>query len=427
MSTATTGRICVFRRDILAILAIVLLMLPLPLLKITVLWRTNHEDEKAKGEPRPNNNPPNEVGNNTHTVLDVLRDQFPECISEMQEIDLETIGSYQRVPEDSPFPVPRYNHTCFVMKAKYNCVRPTATNTNNNNNGSSEYIPGAQAHDYELVLNLDLQQGQGQAQSKPCRLRTVVETILQNGWLDRQSQSQSGRHASNGDVLLLGDSLLRQIWEAMTCGFSEHITSLQVQQGGPSVYSHDYDSFSSPHSVGADQLGNPLVFTNPQELQLPQAGCHGMSNVSQFYAPGVKVPSSLDGCNDNIAMVEVGHFLRLYYVYHPEVFSPEAWQEIIHERFGLHPNNNTLVLYNSGRGRRDQPHFPSLEQAQRLNIASWLSTLRDLQWRDLGHLFGANNPGVSPRPDQIHACLPGMPDDHVNLLWYMLWTGYYIR
>ena len=45
--------------------------------------------------------------------------------------------------------------------------------------------------------------------------------------------------------------------------------------------------------------------------------------------------------------------------------------------------------------------------------------LKNIQKRDTGQYFGANNPWITDVPDG-HPCLPGIPDDEVNLLLMIL-------
>jgi hypothetical protein len=148
--------------------------------------------------------------------IDFIRANFPECLSKTGIIDLKKMGSYLPV---LPGVQPRYNHySCFVMKARYNCAHPP------------DYDK-PEASDYELVFNLGHDNN-----TKPCRLRSLVDALGGPAGLSRRP-TLKGDTVDNPPtrIAIHGSSYVRQMWEAMVCGFREDITALQVKNPGPSI------------------------------------------------------------------------------------------------------------------------------------------------------------------------------------------------
>jgi hypothetical protein len=77
-----------------------------------------------------------------------------------------------------------------------------------------------------------------------------------------------------------------------------------------------------------------------------------------------------------------------------------VWNNVLKE-----PQNTTLV--------------PSKRQ---IPVEALMWKLRELQLRDVGQYFGANNPWIKNPPD-YHPCMPGVPDDEVDILLFLILTG----
>ena len=238
--------------------------------------------------------------------------------------------------------------------------------------------------------------------------------------LEQQQPSTSTTAATSGvyTVLMMGDSILRQLFEALTCGFRDSMTELALHL-----------NVSQPHRRGTIQHFPKGTFL--QSIQ--QQGCHPAvhNDLAPFYDVNVTVPTSLPDCNDEIAMVEFGGVLRIYYVYYPD-----AWKDGLSDVLeALQLQNLTLVdqlvldagyepflKYNQSLDRRLRPNV----WKRRLHWAG-MSTIKETQLRDAGRWFGADNPwflkensknGVMVDPQ--HGCMPGPPDDHANLFLFML-------
>ena len=55
-----------------------------------------------------------------------------------------------------------------------------------------------------------------------------------------------------------------------------------------------------------------------------------------------------------------------------------------------------------------------------------IKLFKEIQQRDARQWFGANNPWIIDSPD-THACMPGPPDDEVNLLLYLIFSNATVR
>jgi hypothetical protein len=207
-------------------------------------------------------------------VTAYLQHHFPECVvppgggkGRQEQISLEASGQY--ISSDNP---PRYDHaSCFVMKARYNCA--SAYNAT-----STEEV----ATDYKLVWNYA-------NHTKDCDVRRVVDTVAgPQGFARLLGRTNDTRPFQ---VLLQGNSYLRQVFEALVCGFQSQITDLKLKIGVPSA--------------------------RGEMIDLPRAregGCHGVkkTSIASFYRRNVTVPSTTPGCNDNLGMVEFGNVIRFY-------------------------------------------------------------------------------------------------------------------
>ena len=67
---------------------------------------------------------------------------FPECFVHESMLHILNTGKYVRV--DRQVEAPRYDHLCFLMKARYNCATLNETRF------------GDKASDWKMVLDLDL-------------------------------------------------------------------------------------------------------------------------------------------------------------------------------------------------------------------------------------------------------------------------------
>jgi hypothetical protein len=69
----------------------------------------------------------------------------------------------------------------------------------------------------------------------------------------------------------------------------------------------------------------------------------------------------------------------------------------------------------------------SLAYKQKVDNSPLLRTLSSLLQRwDIGPYCRTNNLWITHPPDK-HPCMPGIPDDEVNVLFYLLFGGYGIK
>jgi hypothetical protein len=349
--------------------------------------------------------------------LDFIRQHFPECVSEAGTIDLKTMGSYLPV---LPSIQPRYDHySCYVMKARYNCAHPP------------DYDK-PEASDYELVLYLGYDNN-----TKPCRLRSLVDALGgPSGLAQRPTPTSDMLTNAPTRIALHGSSYLRQMWEAMVCGFREDITELQVKNPGPSI------SLSALKKRGNKpieffEIGKPIRGNS----FIQNKGCHGASqkDLASFYHPSAtQIPDrTISGCDDGIAMVRFQNATEIYYVFRAQMLSENALNRVYSDYFQITLSNSTdtlvpvsaefdALVWNIGT-KKPKNMFPKGVTARyEFSVAHWLPTLKAMQRRDLGVYFGADNPWITKPPDG-HPCMPGIPDDEVNLLLYVLYTGYTIK
>jgi hypothetical protein len=169
-----------------------------------------------------------------------------------------------------------------------------------------------------------------------------------------------------------------------------------------------------------DEVGSPI-----EDLQaIIEKGCRG--DPSGFYHEGVMNPPEefVPWCSDDIAMVEFNHHVWVHYLFRPALFTPDALDHIYRELFEL-TNTSVRIFWNMALHKRSDVTPPHIVM-ESTYIGHWKDQLKKLQSRDLGRYYGADNPWIHHPPDG-HACLPGLPDDEVNLLLYVLWTGYRVE
>jgi hypothetical protein len=121
------------------------------------------------------------------------------------------------------------------------------------------------------------------------------------------------------NILLLGNSYMRQMWESLMCTHQNEVTDMIVSIGGPNM---DFLSLLRTNYTVGDAGKLQRAGGN-----LTNFGCHGVGGnigegdkkmrLSDFYVPGVPVPPNTDLCNDNLAMVEFNKNLRVWHMFRP--------------------------------------------------------------------------------------------------------------
>lgn len=360
-----------------------------------------------------------------------LEAHFPQCVRPRRTSGRkgrnETTGAAEYVPSEHP---PRYDHlSCYVMKSRYNCARPPA------DTAAAPTRP--EASGYKLVWQPppapsggDDSGGSDDARSLPCDFRAVIDAIggpagVARDVVRRRRRRRGGPPAGNGDgdnqssnddngvlqVLLLGNSYVRQVFEALVCGFDGQITDVRVQLGGPDS---SIAALRESGQLGGTELGD---FWEGGVDGLRAGGCHSPSggNQSAFFPPDVAAPPTIDGCNNDVGMVEFGGSIRFYYIFRPYRYDEGGFEEI---RRGLGMVGNEMDVIASNSARREQPNF-NVTGRRTIKLERLLPYLKQLQRKDLGSFFGADNPWIT-RPPDGHPCMPGVPDDEANVLLFLL-------
>lgn len=192
-----------------------------------------------------------------YTLEELFQVHFPECAPSTNATNVAedwiswfrqqpTSGNIQYIPSTRP---PRYDHiSCFLMKARYNCAPPPGSTS-------------AKASDNQMMF---WRHHNGETQRRPCNLHSLVDFVggpmgVYAHWMHRQ-QPNSPNHSSNQkmQIVLQGNSYLRQVWEALLCGFRDQITNVTVVQGGP-MLSLAYLASRSGKLITPRELGTFVV------------------------------------------------------------------------------------------------------------------------------------------------------------------------
>ncbi len=306
-----------------------------------------------------------------YSPVEIFTTYFPQCHIPPNSSWVTWLRSYgQYVPTTEPA---RYDHFCPVMKARYNCAWPTNTTD----------IP--RAFDYHFVWKHP-------QYPQVCNLRQLVQFIGGPAGIPGKK------------IFLQGNSYLRQVWEALVCGFGQQITNLTLYENGPSM-SLEGSAKRGGQKISSEQLGNFM----PDAVTID--GCHGSGlewRLDDYYRQNVTIPPNHDKCNDDIASVEFGN-VQFAYIFRKEWYQIDALVDS-YRKIGM-PNELDVVVLNS-KSRNSTAR--SL-----IDFSKLLSMLIEVQKRSLGTYFGADNPWITDPPDG-HPCMPGIPDDEANILLFLL-------
>jgi hypothetical protein len=313
----------------------------------------------------------------------------------------------------------RYNHLCPWMMPRYNCAK------------SKKQAYGESPVDWKLTL---------QDGSEQCILWDLVHDLggpigVGERLLQRR---RSNAIKKNGEaefkerpftVAMFGNSYLRQIFEALKCSWSNDITYTVIQKN--SKINISIEGLKK-------RMGAPVRINEVGEMermpQIWQGDMCNLTHVHEFYEDDVPAPPTLQLCSqydDNVAVVEFGRKIRFYYLFRPYIY--EDLPGVLKEKLDLDPKDIDVLLFNSGEDKS----FQEKKNSDLLDIlrasGAWQRRLvwpyqsfKKIQLRDIGRWFGADNPWIKVKPDG-HACMPGPPDDEVNLLMYLIYSNSIIR
>lgn len=280
-----------------------------------------------------------------------------------------------------------YDHeSCFVMKSRYNCAHA---------NTSAESVL-----DWKFFLRTPA--------GRLCEPESMVEKSGGISNLAKHIRTWSHRNGtvSHTNIFLSGDSFVRQVWESIVCRFRDRIKGGFVSVGGSEVTNEAWDS----SAFTADDMGELVP------LFSMRGGCHSR-NHEHFYEPGVPMPTVAHAnCSDDIAMVELDEGLRIYYTFRFSAFDTDLPKVL--QRMQLNPADLDVIVSNLSPSKYEKlsslaPGVPVLR------IGGLLPFLHKVMLRDTHRWFGADNVGMIQSPD-THPCMPGVPDDEVNILLFAL-------
>jgi len=361
-------------------------------------YRENGNTYKSfkKGGETTKSEPSEVYLQNFTTIISFMEDEVPECIAPNKQIQLRNHGKF--IPSNH---VPRYDYKSgFLMKARYNCAHPPEYNSTTGT-----------ATDYQLVLNYG-------DSNNACDLRSMINKV---GGPQGTAKMLGITNKSNRPyhVLIQGTSYLRQVFEALVDGFQDQITDILLQSGG-------MDPGPKHTVLNIDQLGTFLGMEDYEKDV--KRGCHASGEkIATFYQKGVIPPPEIMSktCGDNIAMVEFGGVIRFYYIFRPQKYAKKILRYIYQNVFGFTKNDEIDILIWNKYNHDPSNSTPDLRPKQQMDF-SLLKPLKKMQWEQLGYFYGADNPYIEKPPD-VHACMPGVPDDEVDILLYILLTGYKVE
>jgi hypothetical protein len=356
--------------------------------------------------------------------------------------------------DDDASPV-GYDHTCFVMKARYNCASTPNGTTKNK----------SRAEDYKFVYH-HIAHGRDNRRRRwpampPCDLDELIGWIGGPTGLGRVlvppptvhgNVTNNATNATKYQVVLQGDSRMRQVIEALMCRYMDQITNLTLTFQTPDLSKNAIwlrkkrlKVNNETHILRPNDTGKPrsIGISNESDgfMSYPdvrERGCHGsIADMSRFYHPGVTVPTSVRGCSDDLVMVEFGN-IRFYYINRPYLYDDNAILNA-YEKLGMttHTDRGTgdvvlddidVLLWSRADGvSQSSLRFLSPERRRVLVSHDWegvQALMGEIQKRTIGAYFGADNPFIEEIPDPMHACMPGYPDDMVNIMLFSLLGGH---
>lgn len=314
------------------------------------------------------------------------------CIADLQTISLERGGWQLQHDRDL------YDwSTGWLMKARYNCQGDKRTPPA----GAWRHLPDrASNRTWEHFID-----------DRDGHLR-IAEGAMKRS-------ADCGPNRTN--ILILGNSFMRQVFEAIANRFRVAVTAGTLNDVSP------------PMGMKELQISRRVSLRNFTFLHLPvqgrmNPGCHGY-NINAYYKHGP--PPSLKRCEDNVAWFELNGSLRIYYIFRP-------WAIIEGVRGVLKSFNTSLdaidvLVCNSDCGFLSETKLrdflnefksscPSnAEGKQYIDFGNVRANLQQQMARDANNKYGAMN-GVFERPD-FHSCMPGIPDDEVDILFAAIATG----
>jgi len=383
-------------------------------------------------------------------TIEELKIRHPHCFSDYlfkgtsntnghkRELFLNSVAKWKLIGRNVTSSV-HYNHLCqYIMKDRYNCAR--------NCSDIVEY--GESPTDWKLTLIPKQDSDNGE-----CNLWNfvhelggpagVAKTLEQFGKLKRTMYTQdndanrSDNHKFGGEtktsvkeqqkrpfnVLMMGNSYLRQTFEALACGWSGSISDYRASINSIACYSLKCgNDHSGEQKFALKDIGDflaPRIYKGPAKSFIHKR---------KFYRPGVALPKKVFGktVKDDLAMVEFENLIRFYFVFRPHTH--KNLTGVFDQLLDLDPANVDVLIFNS-----EEDEYIANEQKRLKQIFTstgvwqarsfWpFKQFERLQKRDIGRWFGADNPWIYVVPDD-HSCMPGPVDDMANLLMFSIFSN----
>jgi hypothetical protein len=194
---------------------------------------------------------------------------------------------------------------------------------------------------------------------------------------------------------------MRQVFEAISCGWKDQVITSKAMGGGPDISLRGLNKH--PAKFQDFEVGE--VFNVPTSK-----GCHGTTGPpSAYYREGVVPPEDnwSGHCNDNAAMVEF-EGIRFHYIFRANIYADPVGGVL--RKLDLNATDVDMIYWNAG----DPPHnifpkgsFPTdvMQEAQLFDQKAYMV---GVQYESLGMWFGADNPFTRKTrevADNTHPCM----------------------
>jgi len=331
---------------------------------------------------------------------------------------IKTVGKYRLIGRNLTAPSVKYDHQCpYFLKDRYNCARKDILGYGDNpTDWKLTLVPQQQTSNtgecnlWEFVHELGGPAGVADAKSNPSSMN---------------EQRKKGPFI----VLMMGNSYLRQLFEALACGWSSDITDYRATVNSRACYSlacMEKMKEQEKKTYDEDEVGDVTSLLAEVKSCLAGEPCQ-RRNKSSFYRHGVALPINAftKRQTDNMAMVEFANSIQFYYMFRPYLHSNLT--SVFEDKFGLDPADVDVLLFNNDADKTVANHndliriFKSTGAWQARSLWPY-EAFKPIQQRDIGKWFGADNPWITHPPDS-HGCMPGVPDDEVNLFMFLLFSN----
>ena len=157
-------------------------------------------------------------------------------------------------------------------------------------------------------------------------------------------------------VLMMGNSYLRQAFEALSCGWSADVTDYRAAINTTACYNlacmAEMEEQGKELKFDMDEIGNfTSLLTEAKKSCVgadKSSSCKPTKSSRAFYRKGVRLPANFfpSKTNDNLAMVEFGNIIQFYYMFRRNLTG------VLEKSFGLDPADVDTLLFNDDKKKR---------------------------------------------------------------------------